>query len=102
MHAPSVVPGFAQFAATADVGDREDDSAVEQAEAIGAESDRRGDAVTAVAVEEKWSAAVAGSLVVVDHGDGDFGAVGRDGVEALAGVDSRIVAAENGLLFAED
>ncbi len=57
-HAAGVVPGFAELTAAANVRDGEDDAAVEKAEAIGTESDRHGDAVAAVTVEEQWSGAV--------------------------------------------
>ena len=53
VHAAGVVPGLAEFAAAADVGDGEGDAAVEQAEAIRIESDGYGDAVAAIAVEKK-------------------------------------------------
>jgi hypothetical protein len=39
--------------------------------------------------------------MAVDDGDGDFGAVGGDGVQAFAGVESWIVAAEDWLLLAQ-
>src|SRR5205814_6584848 len=57
-HAACIVPGFAEFAAAANVRDGEDDATVEKAEAIRTESDRHRDAVAAVPVEEKRSGAV--------------------------------------------
>jgi len=96
------VPGLAEFAAAADVGDGEDHAAIEKAEAIGAEADGHGEAVAAIAVEEKRGAAVARGAVAIDDGDGEFGAVGGDGVEAFAAVERGIVAAEDGLLLAQD
>ena len=101
MHAAGIVPGLAEFAAAADVGDGEDHAAVEQTEAIGAERNGHGEAVAAVAVEKERGAAIARGVVAIDDGDGDFGAVGGGGVEALGAVESGIVAAEDRLLLAE-
>ncbi len=101
MHAAGIVPGLAEFAAAANVGDSEDDAAVEKAEAIGTEGDGHGDAVAAVTVKQERGAAVAGSVVAVDDRHGDFCAVGGDSVEAFAGVERWIVAAEDGLLLAQ-
>src|SRR5437899_1247265 len=100
VHAASVVPGLAEFAATTDVGDGEDYTAIEKAQAIGTEADGHGKAVAAVAVKKQGRAAIAGSGVAIDDGDGNFGAVGGDGVETFAGVESGMGAAEEGLRLA--
>jgi len=51
VHAPGVMPGLAEFAATADMGDGKDDAAIEKADMIGAEGNGHGEAVAAVAIE---------------------------------------------------
>src|SRR5258708_28203497 len=96
-----MLPGLAELAAAANVGNREDEAAVEKVEGIGTEGDGHGDAVAAVTVKQERGAAVAGRVVAVDDRDGDFCAVGSDSVEAFAGVESWIVAAEDGLLLAQ-
>src|ERR1700694_1827577 len=55
-HATGVVPGLAKFAAATHVRDGVDYAAVEQAEAIGAEVHRDGDAIASVAVTKERSA----------------------------------------------
>src|SRR5258705_9475667 len=102
VHARSVVPGLAEFAAAADVGDGIDHAAVEQAQAIRTEADRNGDSVAAVAVEQQRSARVARSFAAIDDGDRNARAAGRCGVQALTDVLLWIVAAEDGLLLAEN
>src|SRR5258707_476394 len=101
MHAAGIVPGLAEFAAAANVGDSEDDVAVEKAEAIGTEGDGHGDAVAAVTIKQERGAAIAGSVVAVDDRDGDFCPVGGDSGEAFAGVARWIVAAEDRVLLAQ-
>ena len=101
MHATGIVPGFAEFTATANVCDGEDYAAVEQAEAIRIEIDRHGDAVAAVTVEEERSGAVAWRRFFEDDGDGDARAVAGYGVETFAVVERRIVSAQDRLLFAK-
>src|SRR6266436_1652564 len=102
VHARGVVPGLAEFAAAAHVGDGVDHAAVEKAQAIRTEADWDGNAVAAVAVEEQGSARVARSVAAIDDGEGNPGAVGRCGVQALADVLGWIIAAEDGLLLAEN
>src|SRR5258708_17538536 len=98
MHAACIVPGLAEFAAAANVGDSEDEAAVEKAEAIGTEGDGHGDAVAAVTVKQERGAAIAGSVVAVDGRDGGFWGVGGGSVEAFAGVERWIVAAADRVL----
>src|SRR5882757_8978075 len=102
VHACSVVPGLAEFAAAAHVGDGVDHAAVEQAQAIRTEADWYGDAVAAVAVEEQRSAGVARSVAAIDEGERNAGAIGCGRVQALTDVLLWIVAADDGLLLAED
>jgi len=93
---------LAEFAAAAHVGDGINHAAVEQAQAIRTEADWDGNAVAAVAVEEQRSAGVARSFAAIDDGERNAGAVGRCGVQSLTDVLLWIVAAEDGLLLAED
>ena len=79
----------------------EDHAAIEQAEAVGVEGDGNGDAVAAVTVEEQRGGAVARRVAAIDEGDGNCGAVGRGGVQALADVLRWVVAAEDRLLLAQ-
>src|SRR5208337_2906608 len=102
VHAPSVMPRLAEFAAAADVGNGKDDAAIEKADAVGTEGDGHGKAVATVAVEEERGAAVARSAVAVHNGEGDARAVGSCGVEPFAAVQLGVVAAEDGLLFAKN
>src|SRR5882724_5159020 len=102
VHARSVVPGLAEFAAAAHVGDGVDHAAVEQAQAIRTEADWNGDAVAAVAVEQQRSGGVARGVAAIDDRKGNARAVGRCRVQALADVLPWIVAAEDWLLLAQD
>src|SRR5882724_9888484 len=99
VHARSVVPGLAEFAAAAHVGDGVDHAAVEQAQAIRTEADWNGNAVAAVAVEEQRSAGVPRSVAAIDDGERNAGAIRRGRVLALADVLLWIVAAEDRLLL---
>src|SRR5258708_26143494 len=65
-HAPGIVPGLAEFAASADVRDSEDDAAVEEAETIRIEIDRHGNTIAAVPVEQQRSAAVTRRVFSID------------------------------------
>src|SRR5439155_23136191 len=82
-HATGVVPGFAEFASTADVRDGVGDTAVEQAETVRIETDGHGGAVAPVAVEEKRGGAIMGRVLAGDEGDRELCAVGGGGGEAL-------------------
>src|SRR5262249_55428855 len=64
MHSAGVVPGLAEFAATADVGDSEGHATIEKAEAIRVEANRDGDAVAAIAVQQKRSGIVTRCVAV--------------------------------------
>src|SRR5579859_931058 len=99
-HAAGIVPGFAEFAAAANVGYGVDDAAIEQAKAIRTEIDRHGDAVASVAIKKKRRAAVARCRSFVDERERDSGAVVGDGVDSFAGVERGVVASEDWLLFA--
>ena len=101
LQAACIVPGFAEFAAAANVSDGVNDAAVEETEAIGIEIYWHGDAVAAVAVEEERSGAVARGGIAIEDGERNFCAIGRGGVQAFAGVLGSMVAAENWLLFAQ-
>src|SRR5262249_10792373 len=90
------------FAATASVRDRVNDAAIEQTETIGGEIDRHGYAVAPITIKEKRCGAVERSRTPSDERDRDLGAVGGGGVEAPADVERWIVAAEDGLLFAQN
>ena len=93
VHAAGVVPGLAEFATAADVGDGEDDAAIEKADAVGAKGNGHGEAVAAVAIEEERGAAIARSAEAIDDGEGNLRAVGSGGVETLAAVEGGVVAA---------
>jgi len=71
LHAPGIVPGFAEFAAAADVGDGKDDAAIKKTDAIGTEGNGHGETVAAVAIEEERGAAVARSAVAIDDRERD-------------------------------
>src|SRR5579863_9043072 len=100
-HAAGIVPGFAEFAAAANVSYGIDDATVEQAKAIRTEIDRHGDAVASVAIKKKRRAAVARCRSFVDERERDSCAVGRYGVNAFTGVERGVVASEDWLLFAQ-
>ena len=68
VHAASIMPGLAEFAAAANVSDGEDDAAIEEAEPVGTEGHGHRKAVAAVAVEEKRGGGVAGGVVAIDDG----------------------------------
>jgi len=91
-HAAGVVPSLAEFTPATNMGIGIDDAAVEETQTVGAEIDRDGDAVAAVAIKEERSGAVTRSVFVKDNGDGDASAVRRGGVEALGNVLRGIVA----------
>src|SRR5581483_11931313 len=93
------VPWLAKIAAAADVRDREDDAAIEQAEPVRAERRIDADAVGTVAVEQHRRGPVSPEALAVDDGDRDVRAIGGLGVEALGLVLGRIVAAQHLLLF---
>src|ERR1700730_15159393 len=97
-----VVPWFAKFSAAANVRQRVNDTAIEQAETIGIEVDGQGDAKAAIAVEEQGSGAVARGLLPMDQGERHLSAVGSGGVPTFDDVLSRIIASENCLLFLKD
>src|SRR5580693_8857502 len=84
MHAPGVVPGFAEFTAAADVGNSEGHAAVEKAEAIRIEGHWHGDAVATVAVQKKRGRGIARGVAAIDNGQRNARAVLRGGVETLA------------------
>src|SRR5258708_21630205 len=84
VHARGVVPGLAEFAAAAHMGDGVDHAAVEKAQAIRTKVDWDGNAVAAVAVEEQRSAGVARSVAAIDDGERNARAVGRCRRPALA------------------
>src|SRR6267154_962465 len=102
VHARGIVPGFAEFAAAAHVGDGVDHAAVEKAQAIRTEADWDGDAVAAVAVEEQRSAGVAWSFTAIDDREGNARAIRCGRVQALTDVLLWIVPAEDRLLLAEN
>jgi hypothetical protein len=58
-HAPGVVPRLAQFAASANVRNRENDSAIQQAQAIRVERHRHRNSITPISVQQQWRAAIA-------------------------------------------
>ncbi len=100
-HAAGVVPRLSELSAAADVRDGVDYATVQQAEPVRTEIDRHGDSVAAVAIEKKRGRAVARRIMAVDDGKRHAGAVGSGGMQTLADVLRRIVAAENGLLLPE-
>src|SRR5262249_28638451 len=101
-HPPGVVPGFAEFAPATNVRDGVHDTAIEKAQPVRAEVDGDGDAVAAVAIEQRWRRAIAWRVAAIDERYGDPRTVGGGGVNAFADVLRGIVAAENGLPFAEN
>jgi hypothetical protein len=91
---PGVVPGFAELAAAADVGNSKGYAAVEQAKAIRIEVDGDRDAVAAIAVEQERSGTVAGGVAARLPARWECGRRRSGGVEAFADVLRWIVAAE--------
>src|SRR6185437_16976352 len=82
-----VVPGLANVSAAADVGVGEDESAIEEAEAVAAEGDGQRVAVGAVSVHEERIFAGLEFIFAVDEGDGDFDTIWRFGEEAFGGIE---------------
>ena len=72
-----IVPFFAHLGAAANMCDRIDKAAVEQAEAIGRKARIDAVAVRAVAIKQQWAAAVALEGLAIDQRNRHFGAVGR-------------------------
>src|SRR5262249_13364721 len=72
-----------------------------KAEAIGAEVDRDGDGIAAVAVEQQRRRSVMSDIAASDQRNRDLGAVRRGGVDALADVLVGVAATENALLLQE-
>ena len=79
------IPLLAQFAAAANMGDSEHKTAVEQAQAAGAEIRIHACAIGAVAVHQQWAGAFTEMFMTVDQRDRDF--------DAVAGVDPQMLAA---------
>ena len=89
------MPALAQLAAAADVGDRDRDAAIEQAQPVRGKRHRVGDPVGAVAGEQERARAVARRVRRADERDRHAGAVGRGRVEALGAVARGVEAAEH-------
>src|SRR5437762_13818076 len=100
-HAAGVMPGLPQFAAAANVRDREDHSAIQEAQTIRIEIDGHGDAVAAVAVKQQRRSSIARCAAPIDHRDRHLRAVGRRSMKTLTDVLGCIVAAEHWLLLAK-
>ncbi len=96
------IPAVALGHRAADVGQRIDETAIDEREAGGAEIVRDGEAVSAVAVEQDRRRAVDRRGPVAQDGDGDEFAIGGFGVDALNDVVVRVVAGRDFLLFAQD
>ena len=96
------MPRFAEFAAATHVRDGVNHAAIEQAQAIGAEAHRDGDAVAAVSVEKQRRSAVPRRVAAIHNGKWNRRAIGRVGEEAFTLILRWIVAAEDGLLLAQD
>src|SRR6185437_9893967 len=82
-----VVPGLAHVSAAADVSVGEDESTVEETEAVAAEGDGQRVAVGAVTVDEEGIFAALKLVFAIDEGDGDFDTIWRFGEEAFGGVE---------------
>jgi hypothetical protein len=93
------VPGLAHLAAPADVGEGDDQPAVEQAQARGREGHGHRKPVGAVAAQEHGGGAVPRRALLVDDRDRHRHAVGRGGEEALGDVLHAVVPAEHRLLL---
>src|ERR1700687_2724219 len=100
-HATGVVPGFTHFAAAANMRDGENQSAIEETEAIRTEGDGNRNAVAAVAVQQErgLSLSVERRIAARDERDRYLGSVRRGGVNSFAGVKGRVVPAQDCLLF---
>ena len=98
-HPPVVVPGLAQVAPAADVGDGHHEAAVEQGQAVRGEGHRVGEAVGAVGGEEERRPSVARQALLVDEGDRDLHPVLGGGEHPLRGVPRGVVAARDLLLL---
>src|ERR1700674_5198000 len=86
LHAAGIVPGFPEFTAAANVGDRKDDAAIQKAQTIRTEMDRHGDAVTAVAIKEERGGSIARRVVPIDDRERHARAVGSGSVQPLADI----------------
>ena len=95
------MPLLAEVAAAADVADRVDDAAVEEADAIRVELRVRRRAVGAVGRQEHRGLAVGDEALAVDDRDRNARAVCGCRVPALGGVAQGIVAAEDLVLLQE-
>mmetsp|Transcript_53742 Transcript_53742/g.126652 ORF Transcript_53742/g.126652 Transcript_53742/m.126652 type:complete len:756 (-) Transcript_53742:2622-4889(-) len=87
------IPLTAQVTAAADVGDREDHTAVQQRQPAAGEARVGRDAVAAVAVEQQRLRAGAALVLAVDQADRHAGAIRRRHPQPLAGVEAGVVAA---------
>ena len=86
------VPVVAQFIAAANMGDGEDEAAIEQREPIAGERRHDAVAVGAVAVEIERCRTVGRRVFSIDQRDGDAYAISRRRNEAFGNVVRRIVA----------
>ena len=94
-HPPLLAPLLAELAAAADVGQRVDHAAVEQAQAARREGRRHRHAVGAVGVEQHRRRAVERHALPVDERDRHLRAVARRRPHPLRFVLRRVVAAEH-------
>ena len=93
------MPRLAEIGSAADVRDGVDESAIEEAEAIGSERGIGADAVSAIAVEQHRRLPVLDQALLIDQRDRDLHAVRRGRVDALGLILGGIVAAEHFLLL---
>ena len=96
---PVFVPGAAVFLAAADMGERVDEAAIQQAEQAAAETGMGAAAVGAVGIEEERGAAVFHEPFAINERDGNLVAIPRGGVEALGEVVLPVKPPEDGSLL---
>ena len=94
-HASLVVPLLSHLAAAANVCDRDDEAAIEQADAVRREGRVVGDAVRAVSAKQERTAAVPFRVLPVDDRNRNERAVGRLRVKTLGNVPTRVVSTEH-------
>ena len=100
LHPPGVVPRLSEFAATADVCDGVNDTAIQEAQTIRIEVHGHRNAVAAIAVKEQRGGAMAGSVPPIHERNRNPRAIQGGRVQALAHILRSIVAAKHGLLLA--
>ncbi len=96
------VPAPALLGAAADMGDRVDEAAVDEAQQVRAERRRHQRSVGAVAVEQQRRAAVEGEVSAMQQRDRHLLAVGRGGEEPPGHVGGRVVTARHRLPLAQE